>query len=117
MWGKNWFVDSLNDPPRPAELITFASAYSSLSYTGYEPVDGFYKVIPPYFIDRYWYERPTESTTIEDIARMGYVQYRYSNRAVVGFFDSHADMLGWEEMQDMRHWAPQADRPDWVLPR
>jgi len=40
---------------------------------------------------------------------------RFNRKAAVGFLDGHAGLLGWEELQDMRHWAPKADRPDWVL--
>jgi type II secretory pathway pseudopilin PulG len=111
--GDNWFVDNLNDPPLPSQLITFASAYSNISYTAVERVEGYYKIIPPYFIKRIWGETP--STEVEDAASVGFVSLRYANRAVVGFFDSHADMLDWKELQDMRRWAPRADRPDWVL--
>jgi prepilin-type N-terminal cleavage/methylation domain-containing protein/prepilin-type processing-associated H-X9-DG protein len=111
--GDNWFVDNLNDPPHPSRLLTFASAASNLSYTGVEPVAGYYKVIPPRFLSRIWREVPSDEPA--DVASMGFVSLRHAGRAAVGFFDGHADMLDWEALNDMRHWAPRADRPDWAL--
>lgn len=111
--GDNWFVDSLNDPPHPSRLITFASAASNLSYTGVEPVAGYYKVIPPSFVSRIWRATPSEDPA--DVASMGFVSLRHAGRAAIGFFDGHAGMLDWDALNDMRHWAPRADRPGWVL--
>jgi hypothetical protein len=36
---------------------------------------------------------------------------------VVNFLDGHAEQLVWDDLRDMRRWSPQADSPEWMLPR
>lgn len=111
--GKGWFVQNANQVDSPTSLMVFSSARFNQSYLGDDVARGYFKVTPPYFLNRIWPSYPSES--VEDIEKMGYVALRHNGRAAAGFFDGHAGMLDWEELQDMRHWAPKADRPDWTL--
>lgn len=118
-WGNGWFVRRVTDAPRPSALMVFASSQKSPELDPYEQalgtrIEGQFYVRSPYFTQRRWQAEPPTAKT--DPARVGLVSYRYDGRAIVGMLDGHADRLGWDDMQDMRHWSPQADRPDWTLP-
>ena len=97
------------DAQRPSELITFLSARSEFNEG---MVEGFYRTDPPFLTKRLWDEEwdPAESPN-----RFGFVHPRYANKTVVALFDGHAEGYSLDEIQDMRHWANQADRPDWTL--
>lgn len=112
-WGPKWYVKRASDPPRPSHLIAFASAYGSDPIGGLS-LDGMYRVTPPYFRDRRWSTmRPNEASVP---SATGNVAMRYLNKAVAAMMDGHAESLTWEQLQDMRRWAPGATTPDWTLP-
>lgn len=113
-FGSAWYVRRITDPPHPAMLNTFVTAFGRSTTIYDEDLNGNYKVTPPYVHNRRWRtEAPDES--IELSGDVGNVDLRYGGQAVVGFFDAHADTQDWNELQDMRHWAPMADAPDWTL--
>jgi prepilin-type N-terminal cleavage/methylation domain-containing protein len=119
MWGDSWFADRWSDVHRPSDLMVFVSATSDLTDTKGDPLDGSYRVTPPYFVNRMWAQAPPrpELSEHEQVARIGNVSLRYGGKAVAAVFDGHAEYIGWVEAQDMRRWAPRADREDWSLPR
>ena len=42
-----------------------------------------------------------------------------ASRPHIGYaamLDGHCELLGWDEFNDMRLWADQADAPDWRIP-
>ena len=45
----------------------------------------------------------------------GFVAPRYGRKAVAAMMDGHAQSLSLKALQDMRHWANHADRPDFTL--
>lgn len=45
----------------------------------------------------------------------GFVSLRYSGKGIAGLLDGHAEQWGWEEFNDMRHWADQATSADWTI--
>lgn len=94
---------------RPSDLITFASGRAK--FDG-DIVKGFYRVEAPYLTKRSWAETWDNSLAPE---MFGFVDPRYNERAIVALFDGHVEGYNLEQLQDMRHWANQADRPDWVL--
>ncbi len=115
VWGTSWFVRRLSDPGQPSSLMTFASAFSRFQTYGGVDLEGSYRVTPPYFVERRWQvETPDERTPTS--GAVGNTALRHGGKAVASFFDGHASTLDWNELQDMRHWAPTADRPDWTLP-
>jgi prepilin-type N-terminal cleavage/methylation domain-containing protein/prepilin-type processing-associated H-X9-DG protein len=99
------------DARRPSDLLVFSSARGP--FEG-RVVNGFYLVKSPYFMARRWSEdfHPGDGPEA-----WGHVHPRYSNRAVTGMVDGHVEALDRRELEDMRHWANQADRPDWTLQR
>ncbi len=111
-WGPRWFVSRVADATRPAELITFASAWGR-KLNGID-LDGNYILQPPNFTRRLWSATaPTESSTPES---SGNLTFRFAGRTVAAMLDGHAQTLTWREANDMRRWSPQATSEDWKLP-
>jgi prepilin-type N-terminal cleavage/methylation domain-containing protein len=99
------------DTRRPSELMVFASSRGP--FEG-KIVNGFYLVRSPFFMARRWSLDFNEGDGPE---AWGHVHPRFSNRALGGMVDGHVEALSKRELQDMRHWANQADRDDWSLQR
>jgi hypothetical protein len=81
-------------------MIVFASAFNSM---GGERTVGNYRVFPPAM-------RSGDGSRID---------YRYGGKAVAASLDGHVELLGPEDMKDMRRWsnlAAQADNPS-LVPR
>jgi len=96
---------------RPSELMAFTSARGP--FEG-RVVNGFYLVRSPYFMARRWSHQfdPADGPDA-----WGHVHPRFSRRALAGLVDGHVEALNLRELQDMRHWANQAEQPDWTLTR
>lgn len=119
-WGDDWCVRRLPQARRPAGLLVFASAtdhkpYQSLQTSEIVRRDGFFRVRSPYHIARDWQTQTPTATTPAD--RLGAVHFRHARRASSAYLDGHVETIDWEQAQDMRRWANNADRPDYVLPR
>lgn len=96
---------------RPSELMVFTSARGP--FEG-KIVNGFYLVRSPFFMARRW---SLDFNPADGPEAWGHVHPRFSNRALGGMVDGHVEALSRRELQDMRHWANQADRDDWTLQR
>ena len=46
-------------------------------------------------------------------ASLGYVNLRWNGKGVFGHMDGHVELLGFEELRDMRRWSHLATDPDW----
>lgn len=112
-------LDRMDQAVRPSRLIAFVSARAETQPLA--PMlgtpEGFFRVDPPYFAPsrpRQWelaYDRFSSTPGLNS----GFVSLRHSGKAVSAQLDSHVEMLGWEEVNDMRRWADQADRADWTI--
>lgn len=111
-FGKNWYVSRAGDARMPANLVVFASSHGEVQ-PGEPAVDGFYRIQPPRFFNRLW----TEQNPGPDAPprETGFVTFRFGGRTVASHFDGHAETLTWDDLQDMRKWAPRATAPDWPL--
>ncbi len=98
-----------SDVQRPSSLITFLSSRAEFDDG---VVEGFYRTDPPYLTKRLWMD---EWDPFEPPNQFGFVHPRYQTRTVTAMFDGHAEGLGLNDLEDMRNWANQADRHDWVL--
>jgi hypothetical protein len=120
-WGSDFFVNRLDRAARPSQLIAFVSAASNIQSEGFR--DGYFYVEPP----RTMIEQPTwqivahaDAPTRERVEEESgwYGAFPVAKgRAVVNFLDGHAEQSEWRELRDMRRWSPQADSPEWMLPR
>ena len=98
-----------SDALRPSELLVFSSARSVFQGRA---TDGFYRVEAPYLTHRTWAADYDSSMAAETF---GFVHPRFKLKTVVGMLDGRSTALNLNEIQDMRYWAIQADRPDWKL--
>ena len=112
-WGNNWYVRRLSDMTRPTELLVFATSHGA-DPVGGVTLDGFYRVTPPNFFNRRWSTQAPNPTSTP--AQTGNVSFRYSKKAVGCMGDGHAEALDWDQMQDMRRWAPKATSENYVMP-
>jgi len=109
-FGGGTVVTRMNQIQRPAELMAFISARSSVSGNN---AQGYYQVTPPYLRARQWAASYSPSLTPD---QWGFVAARFNNsRAVAALLDGHVENFNLRQMQDMRHWCNTADRPDFVL--
>lgn len=111
-WGPRWYVSKIADAQRPADLISFASAWGQ-KWNSID-LDGHYILQPPSFTRRLWTSTtPNSGSTPEST---GNVTFRFGGRTVAAMLDGHAESLDWKEANDMRRWSPQATSEDWKLP-
>ncbi|MHC4991976.1 MAG: type II secretion system protein [Planctomycetota bacterium] len=108
-----FYVSRTTDARRPEQLIVFASARGPDPNNQDAVYEGYFEVRSPYFTGaREWAE--DYSPTLAPY-EWGFVSPRHGRQSVVAFLDGHADGLMDDELDDMRLWAPNADRPDWIL--
>ena len=98
-----------SDAKRPSQLFAFCSARSKFNE---RPTEGYYKVDPPFLLGRLWAEDWQKDLKPE---AFGFVHPRFGQRTVSAMLDGHAEGLNLTQIQDMRYWANEADRPDWTL--
>ncbi len=105
---------------RPGNLMVFASAHDLASPTflpGYGVVEGSFIVKPPYLYStagRQWETTYNEHAEVPE-RNAGRVSLRYNGQGIAGMLDGHAEQWGWEEFNDMQHWADQATHSEWML--
>jgi prepilin-type N-terminal cleavage/methylation domain-containing protein len=102
-------------------LTVFASARSLAEPSilpGYGTIEGSFVIKPPYVYStagRQWDSSYAASTSSPD-SNSGRVSLRYGSKGISAMLDGHAEMLGWDDFNDMRRWADQANAPDWRIP-
>jgi prepilin-type N-terminal cleavage/methylation domain-containing protein len=108
-----FYVTRMDEACHPTRLMAFASAryYLNGDSTLYQ---GSFKIAPPHTAAGGWDEVYEEYTT-KPGTNSGYVSLRHQEKAVTAQLDGHAETLGWNELRDMRRWANDATRADWVL--
>lgn len=108
------FLERDDQANRPTEVIAFASARFRGPGTIEELPDpeGFFRVEAPTF-GAGWQDSYDERATNPGL-NSGFVSLRHGGKAVTAMLDGHAEVLGWQELRDMRRWADQADSADWA---
>ncbi len=115
VWGQNWFARRTVNIRRPSMIAVFVQSTGSDPFSGVT-LDGYFRVSAPYTVERVWSEAAPVGGADEIASSYGNVDFRYAKKAAVAHADGHAEGLSFEELSDMRRWAPQADAPDWSLP-
>lgn len=98
-----------------SRLIVFATA--RMKQTGVEDTPGNFLVVPPRLWRTQW-SRPFDPKKTS--ASFGNVDLRWDNKAICAFLDGHVEMLGEEEIVDMRRWsntAAENNDPNFSVPR
>lgn len=117
-----WFVPRLDQPRRASELIAFASARGLNDGTdaidGLDPrQQGYFLVRSPNLFastGRQW-RNQYEPDAANVGTNSGFVSLRHRGKAVTTMLDGHAETMGWDALNDMRHWADGATAPGWSL--
>jgi len=112
LWGRGWWISRVTDADRPSDLFTMVSTASDI---GGRFRGGFYRASAPYFDNAEWQDYGDPMRTEATPANTGNVWPVAGRTVVCGLLDGHAEAFDWTEAQDMRHWAPNADRKDWTL--
>jgi len=110
-FGSGTVITRMSETRHPSDLMMFVSARSAVSGLN---ANGYYQVTPPYLTARKW---AADWSPAIAPGQWGFVAPRYDGRAVTAMIDGHVQTLNQNELQDMRHWANTADRPDFVLRR
>lgn len=118
MYGRA-YVERFDEVIRPTQLMVFVSAHDREYPAAPEfgRPEGYCRVEPPIFTEaggRRWedsYNGDSESPGLNS----GFVSLRHRGKAVATMIDGHAQVMNWEQVNDMRYWADKADRPDWGL--
>ncbi len=116
----DFHISKIYQPRRASNLMVFASARDLASPTflpGYGIVEGSFIVKPPYLYStagRQWEDTYNEYAEIPE-RNAGRVSLRYNGKGIAGMLDGHAEQWGWDEFNDMQHWADQATHSEWML--
>lgn len=116
----DFHVSKLFAARRASNLMVFSSAHDIASPTflpGYGLVEGSFIVKPPYLYStagRMWEDSYDEYAEVPE-RNMGRVSLRYNGNGIAGMLDGHAEQWGWDEYNDMQHWADQATEEDWQI--
>lgn len=117
----DFHLRSFDQARNTSGLTVFASARSLAEpslMAGYGVIEGSFVVKPPYLYStsgRQWQASYADRTSNPD-ANSGRVSLRHNGKGVSAMLDGHAELLGWDDFNDMRRWADQADAADWTIP-
>lgn len=109
------YVDRIDEATRPSQVIAFASARAdaqpTLPFLG--PPQGFFRLEPPRFAGPLQWQSTYDEKAASPGLNSGFVSLRWSGKAVAAALDSHASLLGWDSLSDMRNWADRATHAAW----
>lgn len=122
-----FYVSKIDEVSRPSRLISFISARvnpgdldaasgasAAVTMLGSDHFDGYFMIEPPSFITRNW-ESVYDERAASARKNSGYVSCRYSRKAMATSLDGHAEMLSWNELDDMTRWSNVANEATWYL--
>jgi hypothetical protein len=119
------FATSLSHLKRPADLVLFASAHGQDTASGGQPIEGWWRIEPPFrpgasggqtsweTTDSGGFQTPTGTS---DPAASGFVSARHSGKTVVASPDGSVKAEAFDRLADMQRWADGAWSQDWSPP-
>lgn len=100
-YGK-FYLRQLTESDDPTKLVVFASARSGKNQPGY------FEVRPPNLTSKVW---SSKKFSVEgDATAHGFVDFRWSGKAVVAMLGGNVELLDETQLRDMRRWSHQAAR-------
>lgn len=108
-YGK-FYLTTVAECDDPNKLIVFASARSGKDAPGY------FEVRPPKLIGPVWSSKNFEQS--DPAANHGFVDFRWSGKAVVAMLGGNVELRSEDDLRDMRYWSNQAIRannPDFTI--
>jgi prepilin-type N-terminal cleavage/methylation domain-containing protein len=105
----------------PSTLMAFASSRAMAEAAflpGYGLIEGYFTLKPPYLYETAGRQWQAEYDALSQVpnSNSGFVSLRFGGKGAAAMLDGHCELLGWDEFNDMRLWADQADAPDWRIP-
>ncbi len=112
----DFVVTRLVEAVAPSKLLVFSSARQG-SGIG-EALPGNFMIRAPNLMQPRWEDGPYNKGLHPQ--KFGFVDFRYQGQAVCAMLDGHVEMLGVDELRDMRRWSNQAadvNNPNHILSR
>jgi prepilin-type N-terminal cleavage/methylation domain-containing protein len=97
-----FYVSHLSDSDDPGKLLVFTSARSAPGKPGY------FEVRPPMLTRPLW--RAKDFTADSPASAFGFVDFRWSGKAVAAMLGGNVELLDESQLRDMRRWSHQAAR-------
>ncbi|MEL7473701.1 MAG: type II secretion system protein [Planctomycetota bacterium] len=108
-------VTRLDQPRRMDRLLTLASARIPRQWydpqLGLAEPEGYHRVTPPTLDDDRVWATTYDARADDTRANSGNVDLRHDERAVSAILDGHAELLGWDDLDDMTRWTDRAKTP------
>jgi len=110
-----YYARRLDEALRPSDLIAFSSARGpkEVYSPGVSDPNGYFRLMPPNLFTSVWNRNPALGNS--DASATGFVDFRYSGRAVSVQLDGHAESFSFDQMLDMRRWSPKASNPNYSV--
>ncbi|MCU0796649.1 MAG: type II secretion system GspH family protein [Akkermansiaceae bacterium] len=105
-----YYVSRMSQAVRPELQLVFASARSSTGASGH------FEVRPPRLLAPNWKSSDFSEDSLP--SDHGFVDFRWSGRAVTAMLGGNVELLDESELRDMRRWSHQAARlnnPDYTV--
>lgn len=117
--GECYYAQRLTDVQRQSEQLLFASSRGP-ELEGPEVVEGYFYLLSPHYHTTGWRWNIDESgdqlhETATDPLKNGFVSARHRNRVATTMLDGSTNLETLQDLSDMRRWAPDAWKSDWVL--
>jgi prepilin-type N-terminal cleavage/methylation domain-containing protein len=109
-----YYTTRIDQPQRPQQLITFASAYSA-DPEGQGQVQGYFRLVPPKTRVSNWLDSTPSQSPDAQPSQFGFLSYRHAGKAATIQLDGHAELRPFADLRDMRRWADRATAPDWSI--
>lgn len=103
-------ITRLSQAARPSKTIAFISTRYKM---GAENMEGYFYARPPNSGHLKWATASYSESATSD--KYGFVHFRYGKKAICVFLDGHTEMLGVDDLRDMRLWAPKAETANYAL--
>ena len=117
------FAEAIAQLKRPADLVLFASARGTDTTSGGQPVEGWWRIEPPYKPgadtgQANWAQDDDGSfmtpTDTSEPADAGFVSARHGGRTVTAAPDGSVHTEPFQQLPDMRRWADGAWAVNWT---
>jgi prepilin-type N-terminal cleavage/methylation domain-containing protein len=104
-----FFAEHLSHVTQPAKLIVFASSRFTGVTEPFEVEHGFHMLVPPRTSKIEWKGPYDEKKPAQDF---GYLDLRHNGKSVCAMLGGNVELLGEQDLLDMRRWSPQAAEAD-----
>lgn len=113
--GECYYSQRLAEIQRPSEQLVFASSRGP-QFEGNGNVEGyFYLLSPHYHTTGPRWEIDDDGEPSADASKNGFISARHDDKAVTTMLDGSTKLERLQDLNDMRRWANDAWKADWVI--